>query len=881
MHVLTIGHNKILFEPAKGLNYRPKRGMIGRGIENNLVLYDEHIEKLHERAGELTNQLKELENKKKKYEQYAEIPDDISDLYEGINKPMSSIDEAKFTSKTDNNEAFKKLKQYVGEKSSRKQLNKVAVNEFYDMITPRRQKLLNYEEREKEKLEKSALIAEKEKKILNIKKRDLEQNKTRAKHLIEVLKQNARENKEKESKALKHYKKNIQKHIIEGLKQNARENKEERQANLKRLEEIQERQERQEITPIHPGQILANIESQKITMERLKRNLRDIEATKKIKLSRMKKAFEAYKQESSLDNPLKYKVMIMVLKNNLNEELVSKLLQLKNENANNPLIEEFNDYISEAIENKENLLKYNEIKKSLRYKRGQQELRNINEQEIAKIEKQQKDLIKSLQKSSHDDKDYFYETMLRFRPSEVLSSELPISQTLALMNEKWNITKSRLEASTDKGDKELLKLYNQREYEGLRDLQKMQGIGNGQIAPPELSRFSIEEEKEETEAKGNVIFEERFKDVELVRKFLIHTRACGLTEAQLRDAEIYIIETGSNYSSKLKLTEKGFPFDSYKKDKNFPIDILVNIRLKDGTIKKVGIELKYYNANKMWTGLNLGERTAPVKTGDALSYKEMLEIQHTFFNNYKNLVIQDIIKNKEKIEDKEKRKTNSRTSPEDKAKLTVEIEELKTKVELNKEALQDQQELTRRFNSEVYGVFHTMKVSKVGYKFKQNLTKEEMGVNEALFYENLKKYQTSPRMLFNSDGVVYDTYQPKSEQQASTRAPWINGREILFCISYYDAVTACNYSDLIRRRIIDPENVFKNLRIAKTAYAAIESDSLAIPLEYFSVFGEKIQPPPPPPPPDDDDDDDDDDLVPSRLKTKKTKKVTKSKSRKI
>ena len=38
MHILTIGDKRIMFNPPSGLNYRPKRGMIGRGVIEDLAL---------------------------------------------------------------------------------------------------------------------------------------------------------------------------------------------------------------------------------------------------------------------------------------------------------------------------------------------------------------------------------------------------------------------------------------------------------------------------------------------------------------------------------------------------------------------------------------------------------------------------------------------------------------------------------------------------------------------------------------------------------------------------------------------------------------------------------------------------------------------------
>jgi len=451
-----------------------------------------------------------------------------------------------------------------------------------------------------------------------------------------------------------------------------------------------------------------------------------------------------------------------------------------------------NKQAREALKQSEAIMKQIKEDEALIKKKEEQPKKTL--MSVVKAKKEPKPKAPKEPKEKKEDKDYYYKEMLKFRPAS-LSSSLIISKGREKMEEDWQKLLSELRET----EPHIAKIYEKLTYPG-HDMLKDLIRAKEPIKPPELKTITSAD-----------AFEDAFKSETLMRRFLKQSKLRGLTDSQIDRAQLKIIETGTNY-----------PQYGYTKDKNFPIDILVDVILDGVTIKKFAIELKYYDKTNMWTGLNIS-KSKPSESGQKMSFTELLEIQNTFFNDYKATLINKIQTLKDDIQEDEL--------------LGSDTTELEAKKDALETILSSRELCTKSFNDNVYGVYVGMKVTKTGYRFSE-VTEEMKGINTLEFYQNLKKYQNvkSPRLILNHDGIIEDVWKPRKNERTEHYYNLLGDRELLFCVSFKDACIICDYSKKIREGYFDPLNVFKNVRITKSMYGSAHADSMAIPLEYFILF---------------------------------------------
>ncbi len=720
-HILTIGKNRILFKPTTGLNYRPNRGMVGRGpmdgdFTTSVSLTPE------ETIARLQRQAKaEAEGKEEEEEEEEE---------EEVRRVITQRKERKQITPEGIIKSIKRDKGLI------KKILKLNNNKVLDEINKKKDdqiKKINTEQKNKlTSLEDDLKKLETEKAEMFGKIDPLSKSETKFKIALK--------NKDFESDDIKEF----FKETFDELNEKQKEKFKTAKVNATNL---------QKMILILSIPLKVYIQQYNDIIDNINKIKEDINETK-----------------SEYDNKIKQ------TKEKYNKEYQSKKKEI------------------ESKKNKQqNLIWRDQIKQI------DKSLKQVNEiilkPKPKPVKKEVKpEPVKKEVKQKADKKDYYYKEMLKYRPT-TLSSSLILSQGRKKMEDDLSI----LITSMQTMDKPLIKEYKENLYPGYQMLREI--INSKEpIKPSELK--SIESAKD---------FEKAFKSETLMKKFLKQTKLRGLTDSQIDRSQLKIIETGSNY-----------PQYNYTKDKNFPIDILVDVILDGVTIKKFAIELKFYDKTNMWTGLNI-KGTKPAESGQHMSFKELLEIQNTFYNDYKGTILNDILEVTKEIQEDLSLGNDTKIQEE--------------KLNFLKNIIKSQSICSKSFNDNVYGVYIGMKVTKTGYRFSE-VTEEIKGINTLEFYENLKKYQNpkSPRLILNHDGIIEDVWKPRKNETSEHYFDLLRDRELLYCVSFRDACIICDYSKKIREGFFDPLNVFKNVRITKSMYGTAHADSMAIPLEYFNLF---------------------------------------------
>ena len=391
-------------------------------------------------------------------------------------------------------------------------------------------------------------------------------------------------------------------------------------------------------------------------------------------------------------------------------------------------------------------------------------------------------------------------------PPEEKDKEDTYYKTLALQRTTYGSVNPVEWAEFEKNNPQLMVLYNNLQLENINN--NLAEIDSGYIKPEGLDTTHCD------------LFEECFTNQNETINF-IHQIAPNFISTNI--ANIEIINTGVDSVN-------------FKKDENFPVDIIVIITYNDGTIKKYAIELKYYDNQRTYTGIARTEETktgkilkpAVKETGDLLDYSGLCREQLKLYNDFKQNKFKDIGVLEEQLIDAEEFNDKKEIK-----KLTKEIIKLKEFV-LNIE------EFNEYFKKNYYGFYVAMKFTKTGFSFGMRIFKnKKTGIERVEFedineerdegdyntketYKHLQKFKShSQRLLrfYPDTGYIKKTVSGiKGKEYKSKNFLLLQDCELLFCVSYKDVILGLNYSEKIKNKPLELHNPFYKQHLVKSAY---------------------------------------------------------------
>jgi hypothetical protein len=381
-----------------------------------------------------------------------------------------------------------------------------------------------------------------------------------------------------------------------------------------------------------------------------------------------------------------------------------------------------------------------------------------------------------------------------------------VYKQLVAQREDYETISSKEWKKFKKNNEELVEKYDELHLGDLDN--KIEELENGTYTKPE-----------EFDAPNCDEFEEKFKNVAVVKKFL-KQMVPDFDEKKL--SEFVIIQTETDYNN---ITFDGKTF-SFKKDKFFPMDVIVLTKLKNGTIKKYAIELKYYDNTPYYTGLE-NEKTGKVaESGTKVSFLQLCELQQGLYDDYKKSKVSLISKLNDKIEDEEDKPESIRDNNKI-IKFKKEIEELTNLIDNNEKLNED-------FNKNIYGYCVAMKFSKGGFDF-QNKQTDIGDYNSNETYKHLQQFNVKQNILkVQVDGKIDNIISGKSKKE-NTKYSIMKDSEILYGISMSDAILGLNYSQEIRNNNKLIDNPFYSHHLYKSSYGKY-TDSIGLKLEKFKLI---------------------------------------------
>lgn len=302
-----------------------------------------------------------------------------------------------------------------------------------------------------------------------------------------------------------------------------------------------------------------------------------------------------------------------------------------------------------------------------------------------------------------------------------------------------------------------------------------------------------------------------------------------MTGLSISDIKSYsIIHTETSYIDK----KFGNEIISFNADRNFPLDILVAIKLNNGSYKKYGIELKYYN-NIEYFFSSEGKKGKPKISGDNTTFVNLCKHQISQYNNFKKNIITSLSKCTDRIND-------LRSNKKKKKEEIQEIKEIQDRINVYNEMLSNDEIFNNEFNRNIYGYYIPMKFSKLGYRF-QTPTESDESYNDPSFYTHMsQRFSKNQKVLnFNSNGIIEKTTTSKGVDYKLESVKILNGMELLLCVSFSDAIIGNNHSKYIRDNISTHPTINKDpflLNFPVKSNYSYETDSVGLKLENWKLI---------------------------------------------